>query len=280
MSGPGTQTMSDGKSVAALMACEALKIKQKASLAEAVTNGACEKKNKYSIKAKGGPADGQKLYKAKEESDCFQRMCCAPGHAARIMIKEDDDFGDGVAYTVNKPFKCASCCSCLPICTSEVQIYRGEWAEGQDNELLGEVKEVCCGGIFTPTMDVFNGKGEKQGQLKGPTCCIGSCCDTKFGYFKGEGGEETEARIKKEGADSASDVAKEVMTDADTFKLQFTPDMDEAQRATLLGAMFMLDFMFFEDDGAFDLASCSVKFFDWFCCGCKIPCKISLNSGE
>lgn len=274
---PVAQVMSDQRvtSVSALMGCQSLKIKQKASFTEAVTGGACEKKNRYKIKAKGGPADGKKLYKAKEESECFMRMCCAPGHEARILIKEDEDFGDEVAYTIYKPFKCASCCSCLPICQSEATVYRGEWEEGQDNEVLGRVQEVACGGVFTPTIDIFDGKGGKKGQLKGPMCCIGSCCDTKFSYMKGESGDETDAHIKKD----SGDLDKELLTDADTFKLKFTDDMDEAERATMLGAMLLLDFMFFEDDGAFDMANCEIKFFDWFCCGCTIPCKLKLNNG-
>lgn len=280
---PPSQNMTDGATadVAALLSCDKVKVKQKASLLEAVTQGACEKKNKYKIKAKGGTSDGETLYKAKEKSDCCQRLCCAPGHEATVQF-ELDDVGkkDDVVYTMYKPFKCACCFSCFDICQSEMTMYRGKWKVGDEpGEVLGRAKEIPCGGVFTPTLDIFNGKNEKVGQMKGPTCFIGSCCDTTFNYF-GEGKDgPTGAQIKKE----AGNMGKELLTDADTFKVEFEADMDESMRATMMGTQLLLDFMFFEGDGAakFDpvTQSCEVKLWDWFCCGCTCPCSCRCGGG-
>lgn len=272
---PATAEMSDDEAVQALLGCNALKVKQKASFAEAVTNGCCEKQNKYKIKAKGGPADGKTLYKAKEKSEGCQRMCCAPGHEATVQIEKEDVGKDGeVAYTMYKPFKCLGCYSCLDICRSEMVVYRGKWEVGDaPGEVMGSVKEVVCGGIFTPTLDVFNGKDEKVGQMKGPTCCIGSCCDTTFKFIPNEG--ESDAKIKKD----SGDLAKELLTDADTFKISFDDKMDEGTRATLMGTQLLLDFMFFEDDGALDITNCSVKLCDMYFCGRTQPCKLNCGGG-
>ena len=39
----------------------------------------------------------------------------------------------------------------------------------------------------------------------------------------------------------------ETFTDADTFKINFPVDLDVKMKATLLGALFLIDFMFFEN---------------------------------
>ena len=41
-------------------------------------------------------------------------------------------------------------------------------------------------------------------------------------------------------------VVKEAFTDADNFSLTFPIDLDVKVKATLLGAVFLIDFMFFE----------------------------------
>ena len=40
---------------------------------------------------------------------------------------------------------------------------------------------------------------------------------------------------------------KEAFTDADNFGISFPMDLDVKIKATLLGAVFLIDFMFFEE---------------------------------
>ena len=42
----------------------------------------------------------------------------------------------------------------------------------------------------------------------------------------------------------------EAFTDADTFSISFPLDLEVNMKATLLGALFLFDFMFFEDNSA------------------------------
>lgn len=42
---------------------------------------------------------------------------------------------------------------------------------------------------------------------------------------------------------------KETFTDTDNFGIQFPLDLDVNVKATLLGAVFLIDFMFFEQQG-------------------------------
>lgn len=258
-----------------LMASEGLYMKQKASMAEVVTAGACEKGNKYKLYDQ---TTGKEMYKAKEESNCCARQLCAPGHSATLRIKEDDG---PVAYTAYKPFKCVKCCACLPICQQEIQVYRGDYdPENPDGaELLGSAMAPTCGGGLTPKLVIKDGAGAPTGTMSGPTCCIGSCCATKFDYKK-EGEEEASGGVQKVVKSSAKGAAMELFSDADNFGLEFNSSMTEEQRATMIGVMLLLDFWFFEDDGNCDLAHCTVKLFDWYCCGCLVPCKLSCDNSS
>ncbi|KAI8484103.1 Phospholipid scramblase 3 [Branchiostoma belcheri] len=46
-----------------------------------------------------------------------------------------------------------------------------------------------------------------------------------------------------------SGLLKEAFTDADNLGIQFPMDLDVKVKATLLGALFLIDFMFFEQVG-------------------------------
>ena len=44
-----------------------------------------------------------------------------------------------------------------------------------------------------------------------------------------------------------SGVGKEVFTDADNLGISFSLDLDVKVKATLLGALFLIDYMYYED---------------------------------
>ena len=46
-----------------------------------------------------------------------------------------------------------------------------------------------------------------------------------------------------------SGLVREVFTDADNFGISFPMDLDVRCKATLLGAVFLIDFMYFEKSG-------------------------------
>ncbi len=68
-----------------------------------------------------------------------------------------------------------------------------------------------------------------------------------FFYFKvlSADGEQEVGEICK----LWSGFVKEAFTDADNFGVTFPPNLDVRIKATLLGAVFLIDFMFFEDSG-------------------------------
>lgn len=272
---PVGQTMSD----TSLAACEGLFVKQKASLTEAVTQGACEKRNKYKVFAKqGGKKSKDKLFKAKEDSECFGRCCCAPNHQLQVRVKDDEK----THYTIAKPFAFVGCWGCCECCQPRADVYRGEWnpETPEQGDLIASIKRPGCLEQGTqPMLKVYDKSGSEMGKFLGPNCCIGSCCDTKFDYYHGE---EVVGKIEKVQKGGAEGMAREMFTDADNFGIDFPPNASEEEKAAMLGTMFLLDFMFFEDDGAMkcDGGSLEIKCCDMYCCGCKCPCKLVCGGGE
>lgn len=252
-----------------LAGLDSLFIKQKVSFAEAITNGMCETRNRYKIM---DAKTGRVVFIAEEESEDCQRCCCAPNHEARVKIyfSHDGLSRQALAFEVFKPFKCVGCFSCCDFCQPEVTMYKGGM---EQNQVVGSVKMPVCGGCLKPVFDMNDGKGTKFAELTGPTCCVGSCCDSKFQVEKG--GQPTASTIEKKGVSDLQSAATQTFTDATNFSLNFQAGATPEEKATLLAGLFMLDFEFFEDDGAFKCEGngCSVKLCDLFCCGCKCPCK-------
>lgn len=139
-------------------------------------------------------------------------------------------------------------------------------------------------------------------EVVGPYLCIGSLCDSKFkaqapGAFGDENRRGEYGKIVREGAEDAEDVCRQCCTDADNFEIKFEkenaqqPLWSEAQwqgkmwnKAKLLSALFLLDYMFFEQDGAFECCPdpntiCRIKCCDLYCCGALVPCYCELPKG-
>ena len=88
-------------------------------------------------------------------------------------------------------------------------------------------------------------------------------------------------KIVKERPGNLSQVAKELATDADNFTMYVEKNMDVKKKATMLAALHLIDYMFFENEGELKLDAvnkeCSFKCCDLYCCGCVCPC--SCNCG-
>merc|ERR1712113_672880 len=115
------------------------------------------------------------------------------------------------------------------------------------------------------------------------TCCIGGlCCDHTFNVEDASGNPI--GKITKEAPESMGQYAKEMAGDADNFTFRVNKDLEKEKKAALLAALHLIDYMFFEDEGAVNLdivnGQCSFKCFDWYCCGCKVPCKCDCGGGD
>ena len=114
----------------------------------------------------------------------------------------------------------------------------------------------CCGSdmeIYVGATVVF--------KVAGPCCvCDGPCFGDQEFFITTPQGERIStpagpARITKMAARGYEDVAAQMMTDADNFGCTFPPTATPEAKAVLLGAVFLIDFLFFEDGGAADGSS-------------------------
>mmetsp|Transcript_11058 Transcript_11058/g.33007 ORF Transcript_11058/g.33007 Transcript_11058/m.33007 type:complete len:317 (-) Transcript_11058:70-1020(-) len=246
-------------------------VNQEKELAEAALNAVnidYEGANKYRVRDPGG----RPVYHIVEESSCCQRQCCNPNHSMTLHVVDNN----GVeVMNMRRPWNWNCCClECGNCCgLSKMDVFLG--ADGDDDERrLGRVRMPCLGGGFTPKFNIEDRNGDVKAVVKGPCCCVSDLCGAKF-EVEAPGGREI-GKVKKIGIKSGGDVAAEVGTDADNFVISFPQDLNIEYKALMMGSLLILDYTFFEDEGAFefDPFSCSCKFkcCDCFCCGCIVPC--------
>uniref|UniRef100_A0A8C4Z6P1 Phospholipid scramblase n=1 Tax=Gadus morhua TaxID=8049 RepID=A0A8C4Z6P1_GADMO len=200
-------------------------IHQKIELLEALFS--FETNNQYEIKN----SLGQKIYKAKEKNDCCTRNCCGSLRSFDMKIKDNND---REVIRLIRPFRCVSCW--CPCCLQELEV------QAPPGTTIGYVNQdwhPCL-----PRFSISNANKEKVMALEGPCFACNCCGDVNF-ELKSKDGKEPIGRISKQW----SGLLKEVFTDTDNFGIQFPMDLDVKMKAVLMGACFLIDFMFFEKVG-------------------------------
>ncbi|XP_031440989.1 phospholipid scramblase 2 [Clupea harengus] len=200
-------------------------IHQKVELMEAFIG--FETNNQYEIKN----SLGQKIYKAKEKNDCCTRNCCGALRSFDMKIK---DVNDREVIRLIRPFRCVSCW--CPCCLQEMEV------QAPPGTTIGYVSQdwhPCY-----PKFSILGPNRETVMKLEGPCLACNCCGDVNF-ELKGKDGGKSIGRISKQW----SGLLKEVFTDTDNFGIQFPLDMDVKMKAVLMGACFLIDFMFFEKVG-------------------------------
>ncbi|CAH2247030.1 phospholipid scramblase 1-like [Pelobates cultripes] len=202
-----------------------LLVHQQVELLEAFTG--FETNNKYEIKN----TLGQRVYFAAEENDCCTRNCCGAARSFAMTIV--DNMGREVIKLI-RPYRCSSCC--FPCCLQKLEV------QAPPGVIAGYVKQnwhPCL-----PKFSILNENEEEIFKIKGP--CIPCSCfsDVNFELTSLDGTSQV-GRISKQW----TGLVKETFTDADNFGVQFPMDLDVKMKAVVLGACFLIDFMFFEHTG-------------------------------
>ncbi|XP_030042961.1 phospholipid scramblase 2 [Microcaecilia unicolor] len=200
-------------------------IHQKVELLEAFIS--FETKNKYEIRN----SMGQKIFLAKEKSDCCTRNCCGSLRQFDMKIL---DTSDKEVIRLIRPFRCVSCW--CPCCLQEMEV------QSPPGTTIGFVTQSWH--AFLPKFSIQNASKETVLKVVGP-CLACSCCGDVNFEVKSLDESQSVGRISKQW----SGLLKEVFTDADNFGIQFPMDLDVKIKAVLLGACFLIDFMFFERVG-------------------------------
>jgi len=214
-------------------------IKQKTSMLEVFTGFECA--NKYKILNN----QGQQCYYAFEESNWCCRQCCGSQRKFKMVITDNNK---DVVLTIKRPFKwlagpSSSWCACIKACADEVKI------EDKHGKTLGYVRQHCS--FWKPHYSILDDDKDEKFEIIGPCCPCHGCGDSiDFPISKKGDKDKVVANIGKKW----SGFAKEMFTDSDNFGVSFPLDMDVKLKATIMGAVFLIDFMYFEDNQPHDPA--------------------------
>ncbi|KAL8559225.1 hypothetical protein ACOMHN_040349 [Nucella lapillus] len=135
---------------------------------------------------------------------------------------------------LERPLRC-SCCLCF-CCLQKMEV------QAPPGTVIGYVRQawsLCC----IPRYKIQDAKDEIVLRIEGPCCRCNICGDIEFDVTSKDGDTHV-GTISKQW----SGLAKEIFTDADNFGVTFPLDMDVKTKATTLGAVFLIDFMYFEGD--------------------------------
>uniref|UniRef100_A0AAZ3PKL1 Phospholipid scramblase n=1 Tax=Oncorhynchus tshawytscha TaxID=74940 RepID=A0AAZ3PKL1_ONCTS len=170
-----------------------------------------EVRNSYNVKN----SIGQQVFLAEEENNCCTLQCFGPSRPFTFHIQ--DNLGQEV-LTLTRPLACSYCC--FPCCLQDL--------------------EECH--PFLPKLTVLNERRQPQLRIKGPLFFCSCCRDVTF-EVKTLDDSMLIGHISKQW----SGFLREVYTDADHFGIVFPMDLDVKMKAVLLGACFLIDFLYFEE---------------------------------
>ena len=189
------------------------------------------------------------LYAA-EQSKCCARQCCGSSRPFGMLLFGADNPTQPL-LSVERPLRCKPPLGCCYL--QELAVFSGGGGGG-GGALIGSLQQeyACCGSKFFVRVGGF-----WCFSILGPVCaCDGPCCgDQEFFIVTPSGARiptpAGEARITKMGGGMSVEAAiQEAATDADNFGCTFPPLATAEQKAVLLAAVFLIDFLFFEDGGA------------------------------
>eukprot|EP00026_Physarum_polycephalum_P013245 Phypoly_transcript_13625.p1 GENE.Phypoly_transcript_13625~~Phypoly_transcript_13625.p1 ORF type:complete len:309 (-),score=55.49 Phypoly_transcript_13625:9-935(-) len=224
----------------------ALVVKQKVnSFWEYLCN--CEEENKYTIFNPMGESK-EKILVAKEKSGYCTRMCLAEKRHFHMAIKTNED---QEALYFERPYRLMErggwCCCCSKCGFQALRVYGGADAKAAE-QLLAYVQEDYY--MFFPVLSVYDENSTLQFRIKMKGNCQNLCCGWAKATFEIFDANDLEChkhvgKIKKKWSGSL----KEIFTDADNFFIEFPPAATARQRAGLLGALFFIDYLYYEDGG-------------------------------
>ncbi|XP_013418544.1 phospholipid scramblase 1 isoform X1 [Lingula anatina] len=200
-------------------------VHQQTELLEAFTG--FETNNKYEIKN----SMGQRVYFAAEDTDCCTRNICGNGRPFDMKIM--DNVGKEVIH-LSRPLRCSTCW--FPCCLQRVTV------EAPPGQVIGYIKQAWS--ICKPKFYIQNEHGDDILRIDGPCFTCNICGDVQFQVLSKDGSAQV-GQISKQW----SGIVKEMFTDADNFGVSFPMDLDVKMKAVMLGAVFLIDFMFFEQSG-------------------------------
>ncbi|WAR15532.1 PLS1-like protein [Mya arenaria] len=158
-----------------------------------------------------------------------------------LICVQDSAVDHNEVVRVTREFKCCAGC---PWCACTEGLAHEVVVESPPGTVVGYVlQQQSC---IEPKYAIMNASREEILTIKGPMCVIsGPCCpDVEFIIHSKDGTTEV-GKISKQW----SGAVREYFTDADNFGVSFPMDLDVKMKATMIGAVFLIDFMYFEQSG-------------------------------
>ncbi|XP_002734305.1 phospholipid scramblase 1-like [Saccoglossus kowalevskii] len=141
------------------------------------------------------------------------------------------DNNDQEVLIIKRPYRCDECCFFCCLMSVDISTPTGT--------SLGGVKQTCS--VIKPKFDIRNAEDDTVLKLRGPCIKCRCCGDVEFDLYDKDL-ETVIGRVAKQW----SGLGKEWFTDADQFGITFPMDLDVRMKAVMIGAVFLLDFMFYE----------------------------------
>lgn len=183
-----------------------------------------ETSNRYVVKN----IRGEPVYYAVEQTDLITRNYFGSGRPFDILVMDNMRT---VVLRMRRPFQLQgyACCGL----TQEIEITSGA------GQLLGIVREKfhMCARRFK----VKNAAGQTMLRIDGPACTF-DWIDTDFDLLTADDQQQKIGVITRH----FPGFIQEMYTHADVFGVRFPLDLDVGMKAALLGATFLIDFMYYE----------------------------------
>jgi hypothetical protein len=238
---------------------------------EAIQN-ACpciEFENTYTLYTKEDKKN--QVVSGREISNVACRWCCGPARALEMPWTKGND----TKFTTEKPFRCFRLFNCTPLCLGRVDTHHR-------NARLGYVREDWCS-CTTPSYTLYNEKNIPYARIRGPSACFGgffeNCQSATFRL------EELNGRIltnlvekKRLNGVSFEEVALNTLGDSDEYNLVFPDGATDEEKANMISALVLLDYMLFEGDKSSLQGGCYLGTF--YCCGCVCPITCNPNNNN
>ncbi|MFT7808200.1 phospholipid scramblase 1-like isoform X2 [Arapaima gigas] len=171
---------------------------------------------------------GEPVFYALEDTECCTRNTF--GSLRPFCIKVIDIYRCEV-IRLTRPLNCGYCC--FPCCLQELEV------QVPPGNPAGYVVQEWH--PYLPRFVIQNERKEPLLKISGPFWTCGCFSDVPYEVTSLD--ENTVVgRISKEW----SGITQECCTDADNFRIQFPMDLDVKVKAALIGACFLIDFMYSE----------------------------------
>lgn len=250
--GPTNPTEADVPKLEHLKALKKIYVQQRMDLLEILTG--FDVANTYDVYLdKNSKAAKARWLLAKEQSSCFQRLCCAPcrefdvfvglpyGNAQQNAIQE---LTEGTSRHVLPMMRIHRD---FTFCCQEWDVY-----DHKNVHIAHGKADLCnlcyyCPSRFTMTYGAGVPRaGEEFMRVKGPCMCWIECvrhfpCRDPFVFEAEAEGRGSLGKVKNK----ANGWCKQCFLNTDDYTVRFEPAADEIDRGALVGLTFLLDFVHF-----------------------------------